>query len=100
MADREKLTKLLDDMRATCDVPEDIDEDGCGTWNIEGGEYIADHLIASGVTVRKTGRWIDNCCYNTCSVCQKSVHVWNDDGDMQNFDFCPNCGARMEAEHG
>ena len=83
MTDRKKLIKLL----------EDAPIDPSGNRNVC---VIADHLIAHGVMVRKTGRWIDNCCYNTCSVCQKSVHAWNDDGDMQNFDFCPNCGAKME----
>lgn len=80
MTDKEKLIELLDI----------IIQPGQKTLG-----DIADHLLSHGVTVREPGRWIDNCYYNTCSVCQKSVHVWNDDGDMQNFDFCPNCGAPM-----
>lgn len=44
------------------------------------------------------GRWVDNCCYNTCSVCGNSVHAWNDDGDLQEFNYCPNCGAKMDGD--
>lgn len=42
------------------------------------------------------GRWIDNCCYNTCSACGDFIHARNDDGDLQEFSYCPNCGARMD----
>ena len=53
---------------------------------------------AADVAPVKRGRWVDNCCYNTCSICNKSVHAWNDDGDLQEFSYCPNCGANMESE--
>lgn len=46
----------------------------------------------------KHGRWVDNGCYNTCSVCENSIHAWNDDGDLQEFAYCPNCGAKMDEE--
>lgn len=50
MGVKKKLTELLDDIGATCDVPVKVDTDGCGTYRIEGGDYIADRLIANGVT--------------------------------------------------
>ena len=37
---------------------------------------------------RKTGKWIDGYKRQTCSVCrQRGYRSWN---------FCPNCGAKME----
>ena len=54
--------------------------------------------LAADVAPVVHGRWIDNCCYNTCSACGNSVHAWNDDGDLQEFSYCPNCGARMDGE--
>lgn len=55
MTEREKLIELLECVGATCDVPCKVDEDGCGTYEIMGSDYIADHLIANGVTIQK---WI------------------------------------------
>ena len=50
---------------------------------------------ADVVEVRR-GKWIENSCYNICSVCEKYVHAWNDDGDLQEFAYCPHCGAKMD----
>lgn len=57
-----------------------------------------EEMVRSAPTIDpvKHGRWNRENDYNTCSVCGKSVHVFNDDGDKQNFTYCPNCGARME----
>jgi hypothetical protein len=52
---REKLIELLEDIGASCDVPIKVDADGCGIWDIMGADYIADCLIANGVTVQE---WI------------------------------------------
>ena len=57
---------------------------------------VADYMLAMGVTVVVRGRWIDNCCYNTCSACGNSIHAWNDDGDLQEFSYCPNCEVNMK----
>ena len=48
---RDRLIKLLDDLGVTVDVPINVDEDGCGTYEIEGSEYIADYLIENDVIV-------------------------------------------------
>ena len=44
------------------------------------------------------GKWVKNSCYNTCSVCKEYTHAWNDDGDLQEFAYCPNCGAKMDGD--
>lgn len=39
---------------------------------------------------QKTGRWIDGYKRQSCSVCRyRGMRSWN---------FCPNCGAKMESE--
>lgn len=48
---KDRLTELLDDLGAIVNVPDNVDDDGCGTYTIEGGDYIADYLIANGVTL-------------------------------------------------
>ena len=48
---KEKLIDLLEDMGVICDVPCEADEDGCGTYETMGADYIADQLIANGVIV-------------------------------------------------
>lgn len=55
MSDREKLVEILKDIGVVCNVPCEVDEDGCGTYEIMGEEYVADYLISNGVTVQK---WI------------------------------------------
>ena len=101
MTDREKLVELLEDMRATCDVPENIDEDGCGTWSIEGGDYIADHLLAQGGTVREPGWWIAKPTgrygqmQSWCSACNQRSGIGGIESNRHK-PFCPNCGAKMD----
>lgn len=46
---RDRLIELLEELGVTVDVPDKVDEDGCGTYTIEGAEYIADYLIANGL---------------------------------------------------
>ena len=80
MTDREKLIELIQSA-----------VDGCATY---WAGLIADHLIANGVTVRKHGRWISypDCGVTKCSVCDWSIEECID------YDFCPNCGAKMDLE--
>ena len=44
----------------------------------------------------KHGRWEQFGCYNQCSACNEAVCVWDDDGEVQHFNFCPRCGAKMD----
>ena len=34
--------------------------------------------------------------YLKCPVCEKSICAYADNGDGQRFDYCPNCGAKMD----
>jgi len=43
----------------------------------------------------KVGRWITH-CYQNCE-CSKCGYVVPED-DIEEFNFCPKCGAKMEAE--
>jgi hypothetical protein len=57
--------------------------------------------LPSAQPERKTGKWIEvNDAYNRisgrCSVCGWESHLYED--DVVGMDYCPNCGARLEAE--
>lgn len=42
------------------------------------------------------GRWLDNEDYMFCSICGIQ---WNYcDNDTETFNYCPNCGAKMDGE--
>lgn len=46
-------------------------------------------IVASMPSAEKTGRWIKHAeNFYACSVCSAVVHT--------NFNYCPNCGAKME----
>ena len=49
---RDRLIELLDELGVIVDLPDKVDEDGCGTYTIEGGEYVADYLIKNRVIVQ------------------------------------------------
>lgn len=49
-SDRDRLIELLDDLGVIVNVPDNVDY-GCGTYTVEGGEYVADYLLANGVIV-------------------------------------------------
>ena len=48
---RDRLIELLDELGVIVNVPDKVDEDGCGTYTIEGGKYVAEYLLAKGVIV-------------------------------------------------
>lgn len=55
-------------------------------------KFIADHLIANGVTIQKYGRWDMKDTAYGCSLCGHGMfHPW--------ANYCPNCGAKMEVGH-
>ena len=64
--------------------------------------YIADFLIANGVTIRKRGEWKDNHC-TVCGETPIGEELWEHcDCDPPKFeyvmDFCPSCGAYMRGD--
>lgn len=42
------------------------------------------------------GKLTDNKYYVFCSVC--GYHWYHCDGGIQEFNYCPNCGAKMDLE--
>ena len=44
------------------------------------------------------GYWQDGGCYEICSVCGADHDRYDDGGYLQNFAYCPACGAKMDAE--
>ena len=62
-------------------------------------------IPAADVVERKTGKWIGypECLkymsaysddHIVCSVCEECFSIL--DNDCERFNFCPNCGAKME----
>lgn len=44
------------------------------------------------------GYWQDGGCYEICSVCGADHDRYDDGGYLQDFAYCPACGAKMDAE--
>ena len=66
-------------------------------WEVARGIRVAINAIrnlpAADVVEVRHGEWIrhkENCLYNRCSICSYE-HCREDN-------YCPNCGARMDAE--
>lgn len=84
---REKLVEL----QLQADIADNISENGT-----QHREFIADLMIANGVTVQECGQWNDGDPY--CPICRKDkfrgldADVWAD----WKPDYCPNCGAKMD----
>ena len=77
---RDRLIELLDELGVIVNVPDKVDEDGCGTYTIEGGEYVADYLLANGVILPpvKVGQTVyviatKHPCY-ACKWCSDFCH--------------------------
>lgn len=71
-------------------------------WNEKADNMISGFIrrikaLPSVTPQQRTGRWIDN--HTTCSECKWSMY---DDiiesRLMVGFNYCPNCGAKMEVE--
>ena len=62
-------------------------------------KFIAERLVANGVTAQEKGEWIETEEGTICSECHE--HPFEDGYYAianYNGDFCPNCGAKMEQE--
>lgn len=66
--------------------------DDCVYLNTDALAYIqqleAEHM--------RHGRWDETGGYNTCSICGRSVDRYDDGGYLQDFSWCPYCGAKMD----
>lgn len=91
---REKLVEL----QLQADIADNISENGT-----QHREFIADLMIANGVTVQECGYWVSlTDCSNAgvyCSVCHKKVYkedyAWCNRKNKLRSDYCPHCGAKM-----
>lgn len=94
MTDREKLLHLIGQVQ---DEGRDYSEvtDPIAVPN----EVLADHLIANGVTVRRSGHWekdVDcGCVMHRCSLCGARVVRGEYEYENPNL-YCYHCGAKME----
>ena len=65
-------------------------QDGCSAKNLQS---ISD-MPAADVAPVVHGRWVEHLDEMECSVCKRQ---WNYcDNDTNTFNFCPNCGAKMD----
>lgn len=42
------------------------------------------------------GRWILERIYRKCSLCEWVFCIRDEEGDLQKFNYCPNCGMPMD----
>ena len=100
---REKLVEILSVNRCP--------EDGCdfcdyADFNDCRAHFLADYLVAHGVTVQECGYWVSlTDCANAgvyCSVCNKKVYkedyAWCNRKNKLRSDYCPHCGAKMMSQ--
>lgn len=77
-----------------------------GNENTLLNSYNADWIVSfiegqptADVQEVRHGRWSHFLCYNTCSLCGGVyVHEYDDGAKIQDFAFCPFCGAEMDEE--
>ena len=70
-------------------------QDGCSAKNLQS---ISD-MPSADVAPVVHGLWVEHLDEMECSVCKRQ---WNYcDNDTNTFNFCPNCGAKMDggADH-
>lgn len=64
-------------------------------------EYVSDHLLANGVTIRERGEWKKTCVPDVyqCTKCKRptKMDIFCDSEVLRAF--CPNCGADMRGEN-
>ena len=75
------------------DMVSGANSDDHQAWFKSDDVYKALEQIPSAQPERKSGEWIDTefLKLKECSCCHSRWGMY----DVENFDFCPNCGARM-----
>lgn len=90
--DREVLCKILENWRnAHADVD---DEHGCGL--LEDVICEVDAQTAADVAPVVHGRWIEDHDYLKCPECGVMVKWDFTFFDIGDWNYCPNCGGKME----
>ena len=88
---REEVVK---EIKSRICAADDAWESGYNTAMAEIMEWIK-HMPTADVQPVKHGRWIDNgicdSMLSACSICGYSCGAYS-------FNYCPNCGARMDGE--
>lgn len=64
------------------------------------GANISDIRHMPTIEERKTGRWINSGRTVRCSECDTGYNTVKGMRSAVAYNFCPNCGCRMEVEHG
>ena len=63
-----------------------------------------ENLINAAPTVNAVevahGRWILERIYRKCSLCEWIFCIRDEEGDLQKFNYCPNCGQPMDGGAG
>ena len=60
--------------------------------------YLPSRMPVADVMPVRHGYWQDGGCYEICSVCGADHDRYDDGGYLQDFAYCPACGAKMDAE--
>lgn len=97
--ERKKLEEAFDN--ADPDVCESY-PDGCTDWGF-GGEIVRDVIRgvpAADVAPVVHGRWIEDHDYLKCAECGVMVKRDFTFFGIGNWNYCPNCGAKMDGGDG
>lgn len=62
-------------------------------WCVEDAVIAAPTIDAVEVV---HGRWILERIYRKCSLCEWIFCIRDEEGDLQKFNYCPNCGMPMD----
>lgn len=62
------------------------------TWN----EKKCDEILKALEQEPKTGHWINHKDEHQCSQCRETVIADKDIWEEYPYDYCPNCGAKMQ----
>lgn len=78
--------------------------DGWDNWGVYA---LIERQPTANVVERKKGKWVEECpdCLDgdsvyVCSVCGETWTLIEGTPKDNNMNYCPNCGAEMEADNG